>query len=420
MSIERTMCIIGNGCAAIEAIKALRENDYAGQIHLMTNSIWPSYNPMLTTYYVAGKIDFENLFPLGNNMDFYQQYDVELHLGSPVVELDAENKIIRNEAGYKLEYDKCLVATGSSPFLPSIEGITNNRVYTLRTVEDAQCLRKALQDSPKKALVVGASMIGIKVVELLYNAGLEVCLADQATHLFPLAAHPECAKIIENRLVEKCIKLRFGAALQGIEESSQGLCAHFSESDDPEEADLIVICIGVRPNLSFINMDQIKVDKGILVDDQLRTSNPDLFAAGDVAQGTNLMTGEKEIIGLLPNARYQGRIAGRNMAGREEFYRGNIPHNITHFMDMVFTGLGDLRNGSREEILRDTDSYIHMAWNGKHLVGVNMLGPSCAGIGIIKNALEKSLMTNTYIDDDGLCSNKLQANLLFRHFSKQS
>lgn len=406
MSNESTMCIIGNGCAAIEAIKALRENDHAGQIHLMTNRIWPSYNPMLTTYYIAGKIEFADLFPFGYNLDFYKQYDVKLHFGSPVVELDAENKFIRNEAGCKLEYDKCLVATGAKPFLPRIEGITNSRVYTLRTVEDALCLRKALQDSPKKALVVGASMVGIKVVELLYNAGLEVCLADQASHLFPLAAHPECAMIIENRLVEKGIKLRFDAAIQQIEESSQGLRAYFSESNNPEEADFIVICIGVHPSLSFINLDQIRVDKGILVDDQMRASNPDLFAAGDVAQGTNLLTGEKEIIGLWANARYQGRTAGRNMAGREDYYRGNIPHNMTHFMDMIFSGLGDLRNGTREEILRGANSYIHIVWNGEHLVGVNMLDRSCAGIGIIKNALEKSLITNTHIDVNGLCSIK--------------
>jgi 3-phenylpropionate/trans-cinnamate dioxygenase ferredoxin reductase subunit len=412
------MCIVGNGCAAIEAIRALRENDFAGQIHLISNSIWPSYNPMLTTYYVAGKIDFADLFPFGYNMSFYQQYDVKLHFGSPVVELDAENKVIRNEAGCKLEYDKCLVATGARPVLPHIAGINNSRVYTMRTVEDALSLRKALQDSPKKALVVGASMVGIKVVELLYNAGLEVCLADQAANLFPLAAHPECAKIIENRLVKKGIKLRLNVALQGIEENSQGLRACFSESDNPEEADLIVLCIGVRPNLSFINLDQIKVDNGILVDDQMRTSNPDLFAAGDVAQGTNLLTGEQQIIGLWANARFQGRTAGRNMAGREDFYRGNIPHNITHFMDMTFSGLGDL-NGTREEILRDEDSYTHLIWNGEQLVGVNMLGPSCSGIGIIKNALEKSLINNTHIDFDGLCSNKLQVNILSSYFNKQ-
>ncbi len=418
MPENKTMCILGNGGAAIEAVKALRQSDFTGDIHMISDSIWPAYNPMLTTYYVSGKIDFSAMFPFGYDRDFYTRHEVKLHLGSPAVKLDTKTKTVNSATGCTWHYDKCLVATGASPFLPPIEGIKNKNVYAMRTVEDALKLKDTLKQSPKKGLVIGASMVGIKIVELLYNAGLEVCLADMAPCLFPLAAHKECACIIEERLVSKGIKLRFGAGIEKILEASGRLSGYFSDGEPPEEADIVVVCIGVRPNLGFIDKQQIELDRGIVVDEHMRSSNPDVYAAGDVAQGTNLLTGKKQIIGLWPNARYQGRTAGRNMAGREDTYSGTIPHNITHFMHMVFSGLGDLASGTRTETEQRNGGYVQKAWDDERLVGVNMLDNSCADIGIIKSALEKSLVTGNPADFRDLCSTRQRNDLLISHFRK--
>jgi NADPH-dependent 2,4-dienoyl-CoA reductase/sulfur reductase-like enzyme len=218
----------------------------------------------------------------------------------------------------------------------------------MRTLEDALRLRQALKTNPHRALVVGASMVGIKLVEVFYEAGMEVCLADLAPQVFPLAASPECAEIITRYLEGKGIKLRLGAGIAGIETAKHGLKAYFSDHEGSEEADLAVIAIGVRPNLQFLDPAQVKIDKGLVVDDHLRTSAPNLYAAGDVAQGTNLLSGEKENIGLWANASYQGRTAGRNMAGVADVYLGSIPHNIIYFMDMVFVGMGDVHRGGRQ------------------------------------------------------------------------
>ena len=188
MAENKSMCIIGNGGAGIEAIKALRQNKFAGDIHLISDSMWPAYNPMLTTYYVSGKIDFAAMFPYGYDMDFYNRYDVKLHLGSPAEKLDAAAKTVSTASGCTWQYDKCLIATGASVFLPPIEGIKNKKVFAMRTVEDALKMKEALKQSPKKALVVGASMVGIKIVELLYDAGVEICLADMAPAHLPLSS----------------------------------------------------------------------------------------------------------------------------------------------------------------------------------------------------------------------------------------
>ncbi len=409
-------CIIGNGAAAIEAVRAMRENGFAGEIHLFSNSMWPAYNPMLTTYYVAGKIDFANLFPFGYNMEFYKEHDVQMHAGSPVVELDTENGTVLNAAGVKIEYDSCLVAAGASPVLPPLKGIKSRNVFAMRTVEDALALKEKLKSNPKKAIVIGASMVGIKVVELLKDKGVDVCMADMAPHIFSLAAHPDCSDIIEERVRGKGVRLRFCSAIQAIEESAQGLRAYFDDGEY-EEADMLVMCIGVRACCGFLDKERVKMERGILVDDTMRTNVPGLFAAGDVAQGTNLLTGKKQVIGLWGNARYQGRTAGRNMAGREDTYAGNIPHNITHFLDMVFAGFGVLNGGTREEILKTDSSYVHLVWEEERLVGINLLD-RCEEAGIIKSALQKSLIAGTPLNEQKLCWNKLLDSIYLNYFRK--
>jgi NADPH-dependent 2,4-dienoyl-CoA reductase/sulfur reductase-like enzyme len=384
------MVIVGNGCAGAECIKALRESGYKEKIHLLTDSRWPVTNPMLTTYYVAGKIGFEGLFPYGASQEFYLKYGVDVYTESPVVALDAEQKVVYAKSGLEFKYDECLIATGATPILPPIEGIGSDRIYAMRTVEDAIRLKEAMVKMPKKALVIGASMVGIKVMELFYKAGVEVCLADLARHIFPLAAHPDCARIIEERLVQEGIKLRFGAGIERVEETACGVRAYFKDSAESEKADLLVMCIGVQPNTSFVDRKQVAVDRGILVDGYMRTSMPGLYAAGDVAQGKNLLSRGSEMIGLWNNARYQGRTAGRNMAGGNELFPGNIPHNITHFMGMDFVGIGDVEAHDRTEKKYDGKRYIQLFWKDGFLNGANFVD-SYTESGVIKNALIKGL-----------------------------
>lgn len=121
------MVIIGNGAAAIHAIMALRESGCDETIHLYSDTTWPPYNPMLTTYFIAGKIPLENCFPFGTGLAFYQRYGVYAHLGSPVVEVDAARQEIRTGNGVRQRYSRCLVASGASPYLPPVCGVKGGR-----------------------------------------------------------------------------------------------------------------------------------------------------------------------------------------------------------------------------------------------------------------------------------------------------
>jgi NADPH-dependent 2,4-dienoyl-CoA reductase/sulfur reductase-like enzyme len=301
---------------------------------------------------------------------------VEAHLRAAVVALDAWAHTVETADGCRMMYDRCLVATGASPVLPPIPGLEGPGVFTLRTMDDADRLRRALQAGARRALVLGASVVGLKAAEALRGRGLEVVLLDIAPHVLPLAAGEACARRIEACLAENGVGLRLGceavsvatdrgSGMAGIRGTSgRGLQVELSDGS-AVHADLVVVATGVRPNLDFIKPGHVERDVGLVVDDYLRTSAPDLFAAGDVAEAPNLLTGRPEIVGLWANACLQGRTAGRNMAAAAarspgadgaaaetdggapaagaaaaEAYPGSVPGNVVHFFGITFAGIG--------------------------------------------------------------------------------
>ena len=189
-------------------------------------------------------------------------------------------------------------------------------------------------------VVVGASMVGIKVAELLSEKGPDCLLADAAPRIFPLAALPDIAEEIQRRVEARGISLRFGAGLTAIREGKDG--AEVVLGGETAEADVVFLCIGSKPNLDILTPGELRVDKGILVDRHMAASLPGIYAAGDCCQGWNLQRDERTVIGLWESAALQGRTAGRAMAGLATEYPGSIFQNITHFMGMDFISFGDI------------------------------------------------------------------------------
>lgn len=390
MSGGKGVAIVGNGGAAAECFLELRRQGFSGEIDVYAAGDLPVYNPMLTSYYAAGKIPYSMMFPYGDDFHIFEENRVTLHQNTPVAKVHAATHQLTSESGETFSFDKCLIATGASAFVPSFPGSDSKHVYTMRTVEDALRLHQRMANKPKKALVVGASMVGIKLVEHFDKSGMECCLADMAPHIFPLAANEECAHIIENRLVARGLRLRFSAAIERAEDTGSGIRAWFKDSDQPEEADLLLMCIGVQANINPVNPEEIETKQGIFVNERMETSAPGIYAAGDVAQGMNLMTGQRQVIGLWANARNQGRTAGANMAGVPREYRGDILHNITHFMGMDFVGIGEVHEYDSTLKAADECHYAQLFYKGGALCGATFLD-RVVECGVLKNFLARSL-----------------------------
>jgi NADPH-dependent 2,4-dienoyl-CoA reductase/sulfur reductase-like enzyme len=419
------LAIIGNGAAAAEAVLALRANGYGGEIHLFADNRHAPYNPMLGTYLVAGVIPLERAFPFGDERGFYGGNRVAAHLGQAVVRLDAAEQTLATTGGSAYQYDRCLVASGARPSVPPIPGLREalaqpqsatppreRRVFTIQTLDDVLSLRQAVDDlrsrggRPPRAAVVGASFAGVKIAAVLHDMGLQVCLVEREPYILPLSAHVECARVMQDHLLKEGYELRLGAALASVETGGTAVRLNFGalpgaadpggaggtaceESPTQMEVDLVVVCAGARPALGFLAPGQVDTGLGVLVDERMRSSIPSLYAAGDVAQGKNLMSGRHEIIALWSSARYQGRAAGRSLAGAPVEYRGSVPHNITHVGHMLFASVGDLKDYDRMAVCSEGDTMQVRVWQDERLAGVNLLN-CCHSAGAMKQALLKA------------------------------
>ena len=212
--------IIGFGCAGYYGAKAIRENDATGEIVVYSEHPAPPYNPMLTTYYVAGKIPYSAMFPFGDMDKISAQMGLVVHTDTQVKAVNGRDKTIQLADGTTEKFDKILIATGARAFAPQIAGLDNNVPFYMRTLDDAVKLKEALAAKEyKSALVVDASMVGIKVVELLHKAGIKTTLADMAPRIFPLAAYESVSREIERRLTDKAVSLALGSALDSCEKA---------------------------------------------------------------------------------------------------------------------------------------------------------------------------------------------------------
>ena len=378
--------IVGFGCAGYQALTALRESDMAAEIHVFSDLGEPPANPMLTTYYAAGRLPYEALFPFGSLEEISRRYSPILHMEEPVTALDSEARcLICGETTYG-PFDGILLATGADPVVPPLGVTVGKRVLCMRTVADARALRARLDSGEIRSVtVIGASMVGIKIVELCQEAGIACTLADMADRIFPLAAFPDVSEEIQRRLVEKGVALRFGSAVSGAEETESKVTTRFAQGD-PVDSDLLVLCIGTRARTALAKEAGLEVGRGIVVNDSMESSAPGIYAAGDCCEGRNIMTGGHQIIGLWANAAYQGQTAGHCMAGDPTLFSGNILHNITHFMGMDFISFGDVNaRGEVHTIGKPTDSrYIKAVVSDGELRCVNMLD-SYHISGVVKN-----------------------------------
>ena len=249
------------------------------------------------------------------------------------------------------------------------------------------------QPPSPRAAVIGASLVGVKISALLRELGLRVRLIEREPHLLPLAAHPDCARMMEGSLLEDGYELMLGTSLSRVDAANDKVRLTFgppgSAAETAEDFDLVVVCTGIRPSLAFLTPGQVETAAGILVDDQMRSSVPTLYAAGDVAQGMNLMSGRQETIALWASARYQGRAAGRSLAGAPGGYRGSIPSSISHVGRMLFASVGHLGDYDRLTAIRDGDTLDLRVWRDERLVGVNLLN-CCLPAGAMKQALQKA------------------------------
>ena len=319
--------IIGNGVAAASCIEGIRSLDKDSRITVVSEENYPVYCRPLISYYLEGKTDLERM--KYRNDDYYDQMGCDVLYGKKAVKIDTENKSILLDDGTILPYTSACIAAGSSPFVPPFSGLdTVEKKYAFMTIDDTLALESAItKDS--RVLIVGAGLIGLKCAEGLKDRVAEITVCDLANRVLSSILDDECASIMQKHLEANGIQFMLVDSEKAFDKNTASM-----QSGKTVDFDVLVLAVGVRPNTSLVSDAGGKVDRGILINDRMETSIPDIYAAGDCTEGNDISCDKHRILAILPNANMQGRCAGINMAGDDAVFDKAIPMNSIGFFGL--------------------------------------------------------------------------------------
>ena len=334
--------IIGNSIAAVGCIEGIRQIDKEGKITVISKENHKVYSRPLISYYLEKKTDHQRMNY--RKETFYEDQNVNLLLGESATKIDKDSKKVVTDTGREILFDKVCVATGSSPFVPPMEGLENvEKKFTFMTIDDSLALEKSI-DKNTKVLIVGAGLIGLKCAEGIKDRAGKITVCDLADRVLSSILDGECAAFVQKGLEENGIEFLLSDSVEKFEKNKA-----YMKSKKEVDFDVLVLAIGVRANISLVKEIGGETNRGIIINDKSETSIPDVYAAGDCAEGYDSSIGANRVLALLPNAYMQGRAAGVNMAGGEEKFDKAIPMNSIGFFGVHIMTAGRYDGEMKEE-----------------------------------------------------------------------
>ncbi len=357
--------IIGNSAAAVGAIEGIRSVDSEGAITVISNEPHHTYSRPLISYLLQGRTDRERMKYRPDS--FYAENGCRTLFGKTVIKLDKDKKAVELDDGTKVPYDKLLVAAGSSPFVPPMAGLeTVRNKYSFMSLDDADALEKALCPEAR-VLIVGAGLIGLKCAEGIKQRVGKITVIDLAPRILSSILDEEGAKMVQTYLEKQGIDFRLGVSVKSFDGNKSELT-----SGEILEFDILVTAVGVRPNVSLVKDAGGDVDKGILVDENMQTSIPDVYAAGDCVVSYDITCDTKRILAILPNAYAGGFAAGTAMAGETPKPPKAMPMNAIGFFGLHIITAGSYEGEVFE--MKDGENYKKLFWSGDVMKGFILIG----------------------------------------------
>jgi len=364
-NLEMNYLIIGAGAAGVSAAKEiLKKRKEDDQISIFTDEDYPFYYRPRLIECLSGEVEVEEI--IINDQDWFEENNIDLHLDEKIIKVDAENKLVKSETA-QYNYDKLLLANGSHCFVPPFSGVELENIFTLRTAVDLNTINQAAEKA-KKAVVVGGGLLGLEIAYNFARAGLDTTVLEVAPYLLPMQLDKKGGDLLEKKLRENNVKTVTDASTKGFagEKSVEKVILE----DQEIEADLVLISTGVRSNTSLVENLDIDKNKGVKVNSRMQTSNPDIFAAGDVAEY------EDRVYGIWPPSLAQGRIAGTVMSGGQAEFDGYVPSHKLKVAGINVVSLGDLNKEGEyeEEVLADDDCYVKVIKSNGEKIGALIVG----------------------------------------------
>ena len=364
--------IIGNSAAGVAAAEGIRSRDKSGEIVMISEEKFPAYGRPLISYYLLGATDRAHMDYRPS--DFYEKNGITLRLGVRAEKIDPVGHTVLLSDGSEIGYDRLLAATGSRSFVPPAEGLSEVKAkFTFMTLADALALEKALSKK-KEVLIVGAGLIGLKCMEGILGRVKKVTVIDMADRVLSSILDEKGSQIVQRQLEARGVRFVLSDSVVRFEEGRAKL-----KSGGEIAFDLLVMAVGVRPNIELVKEAGGKTDRGIVTDEGMRTSLPDIYAAGDCTESSDIASGKRRILALLPNAYRQGYCAGENMAGGDARFGDAMPLNAIGFFGSHILTAGAYEGESF--ITGEGDTYRRFFVKDGVLKGFILIGaPERAGI----------------------------------------
>ncbi len=390
--------IIGNGPAGIAAVRELSNRDLNGaKIIQFSDEEFPHYSrPKIPHFLGDSTISKEKVYI--HNLEWYKSNNIELHLNEKVSQIDPTNKTI-NTTKSEYPYLKLLIATGASCFYPPMERTELKNFFTLRTLSDAFQIRKQLSKTDN-IVIIGGGLLGLEIANSVLNQGKSVTIVEYFPYLLPRQLDQEGATILQKILENRGIKFHLGSTVKVLTGDNyvQGVTL-VNGKEIP--AGLVLTCVGIRCNTDLAKKIKLQTNKGIIVNDYLETSKPDIFAAGDVAEHKGI------IYGLWTPAQEQGKIAANNMVSqRSKIYNGSKISTTLKITDIYLTSFGELvteHQGFVEKkkyINENKDEYVKLFLKDEIIIGGIFLGTK-RGISLIRKAMYEKINTKDILNKIG-------------------
>ncbi len=366
---KRKHLMIGCGSAALSALKQMRKLGSDDQVKLVTMEDHPPYSPMSLPYLISGRIEESNVY-LADNA-FFEKMKATHITGRRVASIDTRGKSVTYDNDDREAYDMLLIATGSEPIIQ--RELREAGIPGFHIMDDYIRL-KQLKDK-SKITILGAGFVGMELAASLAEKGLDVHVIAPRERILRQYFDAELDLYIIGLFVDRgiLIDLNFGEVTQ-VKKQKNMFNATFACGKNINTG-MLIAATGVVPRIAFLSGSGVKLNRGILVDDMMRTNITDVFAAGDVAETRCFFTGKNALSLILPSAVEQGKIAGSNMVGKEAVYDGWISKNVFNFFGCLAISIGQFLPSEGDDVLVDKDHdsqhYKKLVFRDNRLVGAN-------------------------------------------------
>jgi len=366
--------ILGAGPAGICAAEQLRRIDRTARIVVVGGESEPPYSRMAIPYLLADNIDETGTY-LRKDPAHFENLDIRIlnDRAESVSRFD-----LRLKSGRVMPFDRLLIATGSRPMKPPIDGLERDCVFHCWTLEDARGIAGTVE-AGSDVVLMGAGFIGCIILEALVQLGVNLTVIEMEDRMVPSMMDATAGNMIKRWCKARGVRILTGTRVVSVEDGEDGDRVDVvTSAGEAIAADAIVVATGVRANTDFLKGSEVAIDQGVVVDQQLQTSVYGIFAAGDVAQGPDFSTGGTSVHAIQTTASQHGRIAALNMAGKNTFYHGSLVMNTLDTLGLISTSYGNWQGveggDSAQAVDRDNYRYMSLQFEDDVMVGAIAIG----------------------------------------------